>query len=1166
MYIYQPLTFNGSALEGGNFVAVWFDPDNGPVTTRQFLPIEADVIGLGDRDVRAQPKGAFWELHCTIRDIEQSDREAFLQIFDEEAGVVILTARDNATPTPATWRISCRVTGTRRVGRAWGYFIVTLRVADTAWQEDTATTDNQTAMVGSQRAFNLTNNGNRRVRPTFTIAPQSAKSDPFDNILLSARGFFYPPPNFLPAKMGAGIQGAGGGRPILNYPVDVIDNPGNVDIDHQALVVGTDRADTTEAPLTAADTTIGYDTISNGGPQSPGGLAILQQNRAVLDGAISSATATLIAYDTGANGNPPAPGGVIRIDDELIRYTRGGGSASGDLTGCTRGYANTVPATHADTSTIFAFEQISYTAGGGGAPSTLTGVVRGVGGTIALEHTVDTNIFASQVLVNGDDVRLKVNFLSVRRYVAGCMSQTGFRVWTSVTMNAYRRKTLFRAITDSVDIIAFNEGVADLPDRGFLAIFDHVTREHEVVFYTGRSIPFAAITGVLRGVWETTARSHIQSVPVNILPSEQNDDLFLPGDFERDDEGWIGSDTPTSVLRTTIQRKFGNASLEVITGANLNAGTDSPVAPAAATTEFTASFWIRRTESVVDIHLLVRDQDDNAIATSPNFATTANTWFRVSFTFTTGAGDTGVILRIVKNGSATDITFQLDGAQIEIGDTATDYGTLDGQTHSPVALYEVFAGRADSEATFLAPKSGRPAIGLHLSENGVWRWGGYGDFTLDHQSVFYDPKHTHRPASWTPFPSTPEEDNAEPLRLEFTDDSLAWVDKNKIAGKQLRKSLVIPLAGGVDDFLADIQARSDIRLRVVGTDDDGDVFEGADQQDVREATGNANFTPDDPLYALVLQGVRAAVTGNDEEDLSTTISAPFDVYQRIAILKNTKVSAIQLRLRESDPATSMRFQVAIYESHGIYPNRANMILAFDQAVGDATGALTDADGNDTFTGSELPNASFDTIEFTSSQGVIELKGPAFYWIKIETTVASASNGLVISRGAAKTGNNIMYSVFGFDRTKPAWCRVIHEHGGPVQEESFLLNAALTETGREASFTQVRTDFAKPIVVEREDALAAGRYHCTATILNTANNESIDIDWWMDTADTLVIDCEARTVTWIDGNGNSVNALAAITPSSQTDWLGLEQGVNAIEYNEDGMVDTDLTTTYRGRKV
>ena len=65
--------------------------------------------------------------------------------------------------------------------------------------------------------------------------------------------------------------------------------------------------------------------------------------------------------------------------------------------------------------------------------------------------------------------------------------------------------------------------------------------------------------------------------------------------------------------------------------------------------------------------------------------------------------------------------------------------------------------------------------------------------------------------------------------------------------------------------------------------------------------------------------------------------------------------------------------------------------------------------------------------------------------------------------------------------------------------------------------------------------------------------------------TLTINTETRRVTYTEGN-MVLNVHASITPSNLEDWLPLDQGDNSITYDEDNMIDTDLTESWRGRKV
>ena len=292
MYVYQPVEFNGTSLTSANFIAVDFDPQNGPVATRVFDPVEAEVTELGDRDVRAQPKGAFWQLNIVLRNIEQADHETMLNVFDEEAGLVVLKARDNAEPTAVVWRVSVRVVRIERLGRAWGHFRVTLRVPDPTWQEDAQTQQNTANMSGATQAFSLANNGNRSTRPAFTISADSTKADYIDDYAESLRGVIW--------------NGATAG--VIDYPMEIVNDGGA--IDHAAIVTDTERAD--------IDDVTDIDAIQ-----------------------------TTIVYDTGRNGNLPTRG-MAMIETEQISYTGGGGAGSGTLTGITRGIGGTTAAIHLD--------------------------------------------------------------------------------------------------------------------------------------------------------------------------------------------------------------------------------------------------------------------------------------------------------------------------------------------------------------------------------------------------------------------------------------------------------------------------------------------------------------------------------------------------------------------------------------------------------------------------------------------------------------------------------------------------------------------------------------------------------------------------------------------------------------------------------------------------
>ena len=62
-----PQTFDGVDLTASPFRKVWLMVPNSPVAgSRIMTSIEADVIGLGPQDARAQPRAATYEIHCDL--------------------------------------------------------------------------------------------------------------------------------------------------------------------------------------------------------------------------------------------------------------------------------------------------------------------------------------------------------------------------------------------------------------------------------------------------------------------------------------------------------------------------------------------------------------------------------------------------------------------------------------------------------------------------------------------------------------------------------------------------------------------------------------------------------------------------------------------------------------------------------------------------------------------------------------------------------------------------------------------------------------------------------------------------------------------------------------------------------------------------------------------
>jgi len=294
-YTYKPYSFNGNVIDGSGNISARFRQDDSGLQARPMDPVEATIPGLGDRDVRAQPKGTVLRLAVRLTSATEPNIQAFFAVFSEEAGLVYLLADDNAA-SPVRWRLACRVIGFERESDK--QFVVVLRAADALWQENTLTTDSQLNKNGNTFSFALTNNGNRRTRPKFTISPDSVKTNILDDYKLSVRGFAV---NRSPSYLN-------------RVPIDLSD-------------------------ISAANNPFRHsDNLKIGGVSNQ------------LAGAIGAGDTT-IAIDTPVGGGLPTGAGIGMFEDdsEQIYWTGNNGSS---LTGVVRGIGGTTAVSHADNAVI----------------------------------------------------------------------------------------------------------------------------------------------------------------------------------------------------------------------------------------------------------------------------------------------------------------------------------------------------------------------------------------------------------------------------------------------------------------------------------------------------------------------------------------------------------------------------------------------------------------------------------------------------------------------------------------------------------------------------------------------------------------------------------------------------------------------------------------------
>jgi len=167
---------------------------------------------------------------------------------------------------------------------------------------------------------------------------------------------------------------------------------------------------------------------------------------------------------------------------------------------------------------------------------------------------------------------------------------------------------------------------------------------------------------------------------VGIWPAATN--LVTNGGFETNTAGWIAVSSGETVTRDTTVFKFGTASGRVSTpGSTAFEGMQYATTTTAAAT-YTGSCWVRAPEgATMRIRLRQTSAPATVIATT-EFVGTGD-WQHVSVT---GAAiDTSTNVQVITNLSAQEITYYIDGVQVESGSIATPYIETDGSTESRTA-------------------------------------------------------------------------------------------------------------------------------------------------------------------------------------------------------------------------------------------------------------------------------------------------------------------------------------------------------------------------------------------------------------------------------------------------------------------------------------------------
>lgn len=95
------------------------------------------------------------------------------------------------------------------------------------------------------------------------------------------------------------------------------------------------------------------------------------------------------------------------------------------------------------------------------------------------------------------------------------------------------------------------------------------------------------------------------------------------------------------------------------------------------------------------------------------------------------------------------------------------------------------------------------------------------------------------------------------------------------------------------------------------------------------------------------------------------------------------------------------------------------------------------------------------------------------------------------------------------------------------------------------------------------AEATSTYYLEAIITNDTTGDAITIVWPMKLNEMLIVDCDARTVTYQDGT----NALAAVTLNSdRVDWLNIEYGSTQLSYTETGAAGLTVVLEWKDKAI
>jgi hypothetical protein len=154
-------------------------------------------------------------------------------------------------------------------------------------------------------------------------------------------------------------------------------------------------------------------------------------------------------------------------------------------------------------------EQISYTGKTGTTSGNYTGCTRGVNGTTAAVHADNAVIYTSKMNANGEDLRIYVNGVEVKRWLQD-MNTSATKIWIDWTQPANSNMTLGAAIAGAGDVgtISIENTARNVALMPSIPLTGNVLIGTEIFVYTGVDVGNLQLTGCTRAERQTSAGAH----------------------------------------------------------------------------------------------------------------------------------------------------------------------------------------------------------------------------------------------------------------------------------------------------------------------------------------------------------------------------------------------------------------------------------------------------------------------------------------------------------------------------------------------------------------------------------------------------------------------------------------------------------------------------------